>query len=74
MTFAPTPLAAVREARAWREVIAPTQQVRRSVMIVIVAVGRWERRRARCSYLGTVTVVAYLLPDKSFSLCASGID
>ncbi|CAM9933721.1 unnamed protein product, partial [Scytosiphon promiscuus] len=24
--FAPTPLAAVREARAWREVIAPSQQ------------------------------------------------
>lgn len=26
VTFAPTPLAAVREARAWREIIAPTQQ------------------------------------------------
>lgn len=26
VTFAPTPLAAVKEARAWREVIAPTQQ------------------------------------------------
>lgn len=29
MTFAPNPLAAAKEARAWREVIAPTQQVRR---------------------------------------------
>lgn len=26
VTFAPSPLAAVKEARAWREVIAPTQQ------------------------------------------------
>ncbi|CAN0413520.1 unnamed protein product, partial [Ectocarpus fasciculatus] len=26
VTFAPTPLAAAKEARAWREVIAPTQQ------------------------------------------------
>lgn len=49
MTFAPTPLAAVREARAWREVIAPTHQVIKAetAVVVIVAVGRWER--SRCS-------------------------
>lgn len=58
VTFAPTPLAAVREARAWREVIAPTQQVRG--VVVIVAVDRWERSRDSCSH-GLLLVAGHFL-------------
>lgn len=55
MTNAPTPLEAVREARAWREVIAPAQhqQQHQQQQVREEGVG-WGPRCRGCRYTGSL--------------------